>query len=387
MNGNRACVSWFVVLVLGLVVLFVLPGTAAAAGDHASPPLGPVNQASGPAFAIPGVLSLAFGQDFTPQVEIPALNATASVQGLNIANGWNFEQINLAQKQPATNPNFTISDAMATVSAPSTGYSTLASAHVVLHPTSGNLQAEGDVSFKFDGQKRTTNLAIADGNAAFKVGPAVVQVTGLQTGAGAPGMDSLVVSIPTTGGSATLAGVGPAGTQNGWDSFTLAQEKVLLGNAGTLSNVQVQVAGPSANYSTKASMNYALNPGPVQANGQFTAVYNGLTRQTNYALNNANFVLSGNGWKAGFGGLNYQPTGMHFDTIAFGTASNLSGGVTNLQVSPAGVVSFDQAFVRYLPDPATVQGKSPIAGWEVVITPTSAGYVISTNTLVAPQSK
>jgi hypothetical protein len=54
--------------------------------------------------------------------------------------------------------------------------------------------------------------------------------------------------------------------------------------------------------------------------------------------------------------------------------------VTGVAVSEGSGVTFDQARVRYLPDPAA--GNTAIGGFELVIDSTEAGYIVTTTTLV-----
>jgi hypothetical protein len=390
MNGNRARLSWLIVLVFGLVVLLAMPGVAAAAtGDNDTAPMnGPVDAPPQPAFAIPGIVSVAFGPGLSPQIELPALNATASVNGLNVLNGWNYETINLTQNAPATLQNVVISEAQATVGAPSTGYSTQASAHVVVQPKGGPVLAQGQVGVNFNGLKGQAVLSVQDGSFAFMAGPALVSMTGLQGQGNARSFDNFSVSLPATGGKLSMAGYASSPGKASWENISFNQDQVKLGTSGSLSNVQVQVAGPSSNFNTQASFNYAFGNSPAfKADGQVTAARNSKTGQTTLALQNANVNMGGAGWTLGFNGINTAANAMKVNTIAFGApTANLSGEISNLQVTPAGAVSFDKALLRYQPDPATMKGQ-PIAGWELSVTPTASGYMVSTNMLVAPASK
>jgi len=49
-------------------------------------------------------------------------------------------------------------------------------------------------------------------------------------------------------------------------------------------------------------------------------------------------------------------------------------------VSPGSAMTFDQARVRYLPDPTT--NNTAVGGFELVIDSSDAGYMVTTTTLL-----
>ena len=106
MNRTRSIALCSTVFLAVLAVL-LLPGAASAAPAYNAIV---VDSPVQPTFSIPGLFSLIFGESGGPtQLEIPGLNATATVDGLTLGPTLGWNAITLSQKEPAVSEAGTIS--------------------------------------------------------------------------------------------------------------------------------------------------------------------------------------------------------------------------------------------------------------------------------------
>ena len=209
-------VRWQLCVGLFLLVLFTLalPGAAAAAPvqgrlNDSDIVQGPVQ----PGFGIPGAFMLSFGKDLSEaQVDLPALNAVATVNGLSFSPSPSWDSLVLKQKQPFISQGASITEGQATIAGPSKGYSSAGTAQVVLNPSPA-LKASGKVGFVYDGMNKRTGFAIQNGALNLALQPANVSVSGINTGANALSIDSAKVEIPAAGVSAAVSGYQSEGRQ------------------------------------------------------------------------------------------------------------------------------------------------------------------------------
>ncbi len=173
----------FALLLAGLL-LAAVPGMAAAAPNDA--PRAGYQGDSGAAdpdernfISVPGLFSLRLGSGGSaqngglrlqnPQIDLPALNATASVEGLtvNVRDGsYGWDAVTVMQSKPAGNDTLTISGTQARVQGPAFNYSTELATRIDFHPNAST-QAGATLMIGYDGLTGQSSLAVADGNAAL----------------------------------------------------------------------------------------------------------------------------------------------------------------------------------------------------------------------------
>lgn len=91
-------------------------------------------------------------------------------------------------------------------------------------------------------------------------------------------------------------------------------------------------------------------------------------------------MLGAAGWTVPVSGINAGAGGATVDAAQMTVAPlSLRAQATGLATDDSNGVTFDPARVRYLPDPSA--GAAAIAGFELVIDSTEAGYIVTTTTL------
>jgi hypothetical protein len=373
----QLCVGFFVVALLALAI----PCTAAAApvqgfGDS-DIVQGPVQ----PGFGIPGAFMLSFGKDLSEaQVDLPALNAVATVNGLSFAPSPSWESIVLKQKQPFTSQGASITEAQATISGPSKGYSSAGTAQVTLNPSPA-MKASGKVGFVYNGMNKTTGFAIQNGALNLALEPANVSVSGINTGQNAVSIDSAKVEIPTAGVSVALSGYQMKDGKADWKGLTVAQDpksSLALGNVGKLSNVQVTVAGPNAGYASLASANFAFNAGKVaQADGKVYILNNPATKQSGVAFSDTNVAFQTPGFGVAANGIKSIKGGVMIDEVTL-TAQplNMQAEVSGVTLTNTSGITFEEAKLTY------GKGATQPGGFEMTATKTPQGYLLTTQSMI-----
>lgn len=389
-----ACCS---AVLLAVLLLAASPGMAAAA------PLAGYQGDSGATdpdernfISVPGLFSLRLGSGGSaqggglslqnPQIDLPALNATATVEGLNInvrdgSYGW--DAVTVMQSKPAGNDTLTISGTQARVQGPAFNYSTELATRIDFHPNAST-QAGAALMVSYDGLTGQPSLAVADGNAELAAGPATLSVAGLNAGAGALTVDSMQVMFPQAETGVRVDGFTIADGNASWEALAWYGREFNLGNALTLTDSLVVVPGPgSANAGAGGAMTtLTLKAGDLgQTSGQLVYALDPATGQPALVLRNGSAVLGAAGWNLAVSGVNAGPQGATVDAVQMTLAPlNLQAQVTGVTVSPGSAMTFDQARVRYLPDPTA--NSTAVGGFEMVIDSSDAGYVVTTTTLL-----
>jgi hypothetical protein len=374
----QLCVVVFALALLALA----LPGAAAAAPVQgrlydSDIVQGPVQ----PGFGIPGAFVLSFGKDLSEaQVDLPALNAVATVNGLSFAPRPSWDSIALKQKQPFVSQGATISEAQANISGANKGFSSSGSAQVTLNPSPA-LKASGKVGFVYDGMNKRTGFAIQNGSLNMALQPANVSVSGINTAQNALSVDSAKVEIPSTGASIALNGYQVKDGKADWKGLTIAQNPnsaLALGNVGKLSNVQVTVAGPNAGNASVASANFAFGSGKAfQADGKVYIVNNPATKQSGVAFSDTNVALQVPGFGIAANGITSVKGGAMIDQVTL-TAQplNLQAEVTGVVVGGTSGVTFDEAKLTY------GKGATQPGGFEMTVTKSPQGYLLTTQSVI-----
>lgn len=389
MNRTRSIALCLVVFLVALTVL-VLPGTVAAAPAHSSV----LSRANStiivdspvlPNFSIPGIFSLVFGDSASPtQLEIPGLNATATVDGLTLGPTLDWKAITLSQKQPAVTEAGTISGAQVSIGGPESGYSGSASAQIDLHPGPG-FQAAGTVTVSYDGMNKRAGVALQDASMTVPTWPVGFAMTGVNTEPGILTIDSAQVGIPAVGTALTVNGFHAGSSGTGWDTLIFAQgpdAALKIGNVATISGIELSVPGAGTDQATILSAHFDVNAGQVvHAEGNVIGVKNPSGGPSGVALQDTSAAVQIPGWGLQLTGINSVQGGAKVDKISFAAEPiNLTAELTGVTIGAGGGFAFDEAQVTYLPGKG---GSQPAAGgFQMTMTKSDAGYILKTTSLL-----
>jgi hypothetical protein len=374
----QLCVGLLVLVLLSLA----LPGAAAAAPVQgrlydSDIVQGPVQ----PSLGIPGAFMLSFGKDMSEaQVDLPALNAVATVNGLSFSPSPSWDSLVLKQKQPFVSQGASITEAQATIAGPSKGFSSSGTAQVMVNPNPA-LKASGKVGYVYDAMNKRTGFAVQNGALDLALAPAKVSMSGINTGQNALSIDSAKVEIPAAGVGVALSGYQMKDGKADWKTLAVAQDpksSLALGNVGKLSNVQVTVAGPSAGNATVASANFAFGSGKAfQADGKVYIVNNPATKQSGVAFSDTNIALQAPGFGVAVNGITSTKGGVMIDEVTL-TAQplNLQAEVTGVVVGGTSGFTFEEAKLTY------GQGATKPGGFEMTVTKSPQGYLLTTQSMV-----
>jgi hypothetical protein len=233
----------------------------------------------------------------------------------------------------------------------------------------------GTVGLRFDGLARTMGVGVRDGNATINSGPVSVALSGVNTGQGTFAADTAQIATEA-GGSITVSGLstGPAGVS--WDAIDLNMRPMTIGNVLTISPTQLRVGGTDQAYSTAATVGLALNLGETTAvQGDLVMVRDGVTQQTQFALQNGVATVAIPGFSVGVEGID-TTQGMAFDTIQINVErAGLTAEMTNVVVGPTTGFTFDAATI-------TMQPQEGQGGFQMMLTKTDNGYLMQTTSLI-----
>jgi len=389
MNRTRSIALSLVVFLAAFAVL-LLPGTVAAAPEHSSV----LSRANNtiivdspvqPNFSIPGIFSLIFGNNASPtQLEIPGLNATATVDGLTLGPTLDWKAITLSQKEPAVTGAGTISGAQVSIGGPESGYSGNASAEIDLHPGPG-FQAAGTVAVSYDGLNKRTGVMLQDASVTVPTWPVGFAMTGVNTEPGMLTIDSAQVGIPAAGTAVTVNGFHAGSSGTGWDTLTFAQDPgatLKVGSVATISDIEVSIPGAGTGQATTASAHFDVNAGQVvHAEGDVIGVKNPSGGPSGVAFQDTNAAVQIPGWGLQLTGINSVQSGVKVDKISFAAEPiNLTAELTGVTIGAGGGFAFDEAQVTFMPGK---DGSQPAAGgFQMTMTKSDAGYILTTTSLL-----
>jgi hypothetical protein len=346
--------------------------------------------------SVPGVFSLWLGQGLSTrngvlvldgaQVDLPAINATATVEGFTFNlrdSSYGWDAIVVTQAGPRESDALTIADTQVRVQGPATNFSTDASTRIELHP-SPEVQAGATVDFTYDGLTSQAGLAVADGNVQVAAGPATVTVEGLNAGGGAFTVDAAQVMFPDAETGVRVDGFALVDGSPSWQALAWYGREFNLGNVVTLSDNLVVIPGPVAGDTRAggATTTFVVNVGELgQTGGQLVIATDPATGQPAVTLRNGNATLGAAGWSIAAGGINVGPSGATVDTVTLIVEPlGMQAQITGLEVAESAGASFDQARILYLPNQNGAA--RTVGGFELVISSTQAGYVVTTTTLL-----
>jgi hypothetical protein len=368
MNPIRS-ISLRSVIALAALAILILPGTVCAAPAHNTII---VDSPVQPTFSVPGIFSLLLGDNSSPtQLQIPGLNATATVDGLTLGPTFGWNAITLVQQQPAVSDAGTISGAQVNVGGPESGYSATASAQVELHPGPG-FQANGMVGVVYDGMNKRTGMMLKDGSVLVPTWPVGLDLAGINTGQGTLTIDSAQVGLPIIASAMKVNGfrTGSAGTS--WDSLTLAQSPdapLKIGEVATISGIQLDVPGTGTEGATTASAQVKLHPGPgFQAEGTVGVVRGGASGSSGMMIQDASVMMPTWPVSLAITGINTGQGTLTVDSAQVGIpAAGSAVTINGLQTGSSGT-SWDSLSVAQGPNAALKIGDmATISGIELSV--------------------
>ena len=394
-RGTTPCLA---LLLAGLLALgsplMAAPVHAQGAGAQEDPDA--LGRSDRNVISVPGVFSLWLGQGLSTrngalvldgaQVDLPAINATATVDGFTFNlrdSSYGWDVITVAQAGPRESEALTIADTQVRVQGPAANFSTDLSTSIEVHP-SPEVQAGASILFSYDGLTGQAGLGVADGNVQVAAGPATITVEGLDVGDGALAVDSAQVMLPQAETGVRVDGFTLVDGNASWQALAWYGREFNLGNAITLSDNLVVVPGPGSTGAGAggATTTFVINAGDLaQSGGQLVITADPATGQPVVSLRNGSAVLGVAGWNFAVNGINTGPDGAAVDTVTL-TAEPLGvqAQVTGLEVGDSTGATFDEARILYIPSQGA--DNRVIAGFELVITSTQAGYVVTTTTLL-----
>ena len=380
MNRTRSMALCSTVFLAVLAVL-LLPGAASAAPAYNAIV---VDSPVQPTFSIPGLFSLIFGESgSTTQLEIPGLNATATVDGLTLGPTLGWNAITLSQKEPAVGEAGTISGAQVNIGGPESGYSGTASAQIDLHPGPG-FKAQGTVGVVYDGMSKSTGVMLQDASVMVPTWPVGFAATGINTGQGALSVDTALVGLPAVGTAMTVNGLRAGSGGTTWDSLSFAQgpdAALKIGDVATISGVELNVPGAGSEQPATLSADFTFNVGEVaQLEGTVIGVKDQTGGSSGIALQDTYASVQIPGWDLQLAGINSVQGGMKVENISLvAEPIHLTAELTGVTVGAGGGMAFDQAQITYLP---TQDGKPAPGAFQITMVPSDAGYILTTTSLL-----
>ena len=380
MNRTRSIALCSTVFLAVLAVL-LLPGAVSAAPAYNAIV---VDSPVQPTFSIPGLFSLIFGDSGSAtQLEIPGLNATATVDGLTLGPTLGWNAITLSQKEPTVSEAGTISGAQVNIGGPQSGYSGSASAQIDLHPGPG-FQAQGTVGVVYDGMSKSAGVMLQDASVMVPTWPVGFAATGINTGQGALSVDTALVGLPAVGTAVTVNGLRAGSGGTSWDSLSFAQgpdAALKLGDVATISSIELSVPGSGSGQPTTLSAHFDVNAGQVfNLEGDVIGVKDSSGGPSGIALQDTTATVQIPGWGLQFAGINSVQGGVKVDTISFAAEPiNLTAQLTGVTIGAGGGMTFDEAQITYLPGE---EGQPSPGAFQMTMTKSDAGYVLTTTSLL-----
>jgi hypothetical protein len=242
------------------------------------------------------------------------------------------------------------------------------------------------VGIAYDGLARSMGLMIGDANLTANTAPVGVQVTNLNTGAGTLSSDEIRLSVPATGGSVALSGLQTGSTGLTWDSLTMSQPQVQLGENAALSDLTLVVHGPSQGYAAEGGVRVELSAGELgSAEAQIGLMYDPSSGKFYAALVNGTASLTTDNLSVELSGISYMGSTLSIDTVTISSPTlRIDGQISGVTVGGGSGVDFQEAWVRYLPDPAA--GGS-FNGVMFKVQKSDGSYLVTTQALVTPVAK
>ncbi len=325
---------------------------------------------------VAGATNAATGLSFdTLAIDLPGTPVSADFSGLNITSaGPDWDTITVTQTEPQTAGPVTISGAQASVGGPSARYSSDLSAHVAVQPSAA-VKAEGTLSVNYDGMTGQTTAGLSDFGLAVDTPSVNAQVAGTTDPATGVALDTLAIGLPGAGADTELTGFTITSAGPDWDALTVSRDDVKLGEAVTISDLQLTVGGPSASFASQASAQVALALGDLAyAGGQVEAVYDPATGQVNLLLSDGNAWVKTNALSIELQGIHTGDSGTTVDTLLITSPPiGLEVTMNGVTVGGTGGLDFQEARVKVTP-----AGGGPSKGFETVITNSGGTYTVTT---------
>ncbi len=331
--------------------------------------------------AVPGIFSIKFGDTAgNAEVDLPVLNAVGMITGLTISPSVNWNTLQVTQKQPGMIGNALITEAKVNVAGPRQGYSTLASARVEVGPGSA-IQTKGKFGFRYDGWSRFGGITLQDVSLAVAADPVRLDVQEVNTLDLGMSIGSVKLDVPAANAGLTLTGYQVKEGRADWKAISIANAPntaIQLGNVASLSQMQLSVAGPSASFATVGTAHLKVNAAPTaRVEGQLFVINDPARRQSGVALSKGSMGFQVPGYSVQLDGINSIQGGFKIDTLSLAANPlDLTAEVNGVVVGGTAGFAFDQAKISYGP------GGSRPSGFELTVTRSDAGYVMTTTTIL-----
>ncbi len=331
--------------------------------------------------AVPGIFSIKFGDTAgNAEIDLPALNTVGMITGLTISPSVAWESLQLSQKQPGMIGNALITEARINVAGPSQGYSTLASAAVEVGPGSA-VQTKGKFGFRYDGWSRFGGLTLQDVSLSVAADPVRLDVKEVNTQDLGMSIGSMKVDVPAVNAGLSLTGYQVKEGRADWKALSVANAPntaIQFGNVASISQMQLSVAGPSSGYATVGTAHLKVDVSPTaRVDGQLFVINDPIKRQSGVALSKGSMGFQVPGYSVQLDGINSIQGGFKIDTVSLAANPlDLTAEVNGVVVGGTAGFAFDQAKISYGP------GGSRPSGFEMTVTRSSAGYVMTTTTIL-----
>jgi len=383
---TRVHYRWLAVLIVAIALLALPMAASAQDGDG-------TGTGGSAELTIPGIFSMLLGSGGTTeegaiavgpmQFDLAALNSTTKVEGLTLGNGeFDWGAVTISQNQPVGSPALMISDSQATVGGPSSGYTSTATAHVSVQPNYA-VQGDATVGITYDGMARRMGVMIGNGNLTANTVPVGVELQNVNTGSGTLTADRVLLTAPAAGASVDVNGFQTGSAGMSFDSLTISGPEVQLGNAAKLSDLTLIVHGPAEGYATEGAVTVELKAGDLaSAQAQIGLMYDPYTRQFVTAMGNGSASVTTDALTIQLSGISYIGSTLNIDAIDFALPGmNIDGQISGVTMGGGSALSFEQAWLRYVPDPAA--GGS-FNGTQVSIQHVDGSYLVTSQVLLTP---
>jgi hypothetical protein len=322
------------------------------------------------------------------QVGLPIIASAMNVNGFRTGSaGTSWDSLTLAQSPDVPlkiGEVATISGIQLDVPGVGTEQATTLTAQIALHPGPG-FQAEGTVGVVRDGASKSSGMMIQDASVTIPTWPVGLAMTGINTGQGMLTVDKAQVGIPAVGTAVTVNGLSAGSGGTSWDSLSFAQgpdAALKIGDVATISGVELNVPGPGSEQATTLSADFKFNVGDVaNLEGTVIGVKDRTGGPSGIALQDTSASVQIPGWDLQLAGINSVQGGVNVENISLAAEPiHLTAELSGVTVGAGGGMTFDEAKVTYAPSNANGQ---PAAGaFQMTMTKSDAGYVLTTTSLL-----
>jgi hypothetical protein len=168
-----------------------------------------------------------------------------------------------------------------------------------------------------------------------------------------------------------------------WESLVVSQPKVQLGDAAALSDLTLVVHGPMEGYGTEAAVTVELNAGEMgHVEAQIGMMYDPSSGKFYAAVSDGSAWLKTDALAVELSGISYMGSTLSIDTVSLAIPpARIEGQISGVTMGGGNPANFEQAWIRYLPDPAA--GGS-FNGIQFTVEKAGGQYLLTTQALLTP---